>query len=161
MYSLSGRLNAIAFNTLIILTVLSAVNYFTVFFDRKTPIIHKAFKINDYETFIKDNYIYEDALSFDFDFDADLTPLFNWNTNLIFTYISCEYNNTKSGYNKITIWDKRVPRFDEEEYRLSLKGEFPEYYLTDVNKLLRDVDVTCYLNWEQMPIVGVSYGSRV
>ena len=105
MYSLSGRLNAIAFNTLLFLTVLSALNYFSVYFNRKEPIITKAFKIVDYETFVNDKFINEDAISFTFDFEADLRPLFNWNTNLIFAYISCEYNTTKSSFNRVTIWD--------------------------------------------------------
>jgi signal peptidase complex subunit 3 len=148
MYSLSGRLNAIAFNTLVVLAILSTLNYFSVFFDKKTPNIIKNFKVKDYETFVKDNYFYEDCMSFDFDFHADMTPLFNWNTNIIFAYISCEFNTTKSTYNKITIWDKRIPRQDLQEYSINLQGEFVEYYLTDINKLLRDTEVTCYLNWE-------------
>ena len=110
---------------------------------------------------MKDNYINEDALSFKFDFEADLKPLINWNTNLIFAYILCEYNTTKSVVNQVTIWDQRIPRSPDSKYVISLKNEFPEYYLTDVNKLLRDQDVTCYLNWEQMPVAGANYGSRI
>ena len=45
--------------------------------------------------------------------------------------------------------------------KISLKNEYPEYYLTDYNKQLIDIDVTCHLNWEQMPVVGANYGSRV
>jgi len=30
-----------------------------------------------------------------------------------------------------------------------------------VNKDLRDKEVKCYLNWEQMAIVGANYGSRM
>ena len=161
MYSLSGRLNSIGFNTLIMLTILSALNYFSVYYDRKTPQIIKKFEIKDYDTFVKDNFIGEDAISFTFDFKADLRPLFNWNTNLIFAYISCEYNTTKSNFNRITIWDQRIPRLDEQEHIVDLRGEYPEYYLTDINKQLRDTEVTCYLNWEQMPIVGANYGSRI
>lgn len=64
MYSLTGRLNTIAFNTLLILTVLSALNYFSVYFDNRKPIILKEFTIIDYDTFVKDNFINEDAMSF-------------------------------------------------------------------------------------------------
>lgn len=83
----------------------------------------------------------EDALSFTFDLDADLSPLFNWNTNIIFVYITCEYNTTKSSFNKVTIWDQRIPRANMTEYRLKLQNEWPEYYLTDLNKELRDQDI--------------------
>ena len=119
------------------------------------------FKIRDFDVFVKDNYINEDALSFTFDFEVDLRPLFNWNTNLIFAYISCEYTTSKSKVNKVTIWDQRVLRDTPEEHVVSLRNEYPEYYLTDINKNLRDQDVTCHLNWEQMPIAGANYGSRI
>lgn len=104
MYSLSGRLNSIAFNTLIILTILSGLNFLTAYINREKPVVSK-FEIKDYHTFVRDNYINEDALSFTFDFEADLRKVFNWNTNLIFVYITCEYNTSKSEFNKITIWD--------------------------------------------------------
>jgi hypothetical protein len=168
MYSLSGRLNTIAFNTLITLGVLSALNYLSCYpfpflgdLESRLPKIITPFKIRDFDTFVKDNFINEDALSFTFDFGADLRPLFNWNTNIIFVYLSCEYNTTKSQYNVVTIWDQRVPRDTPEHHVIKLVGEYPEYYLTDINKLLRDTDVTCHLNWEQMPVAGANYGSRM
>lgn len=168
MYSLTGRLNTIAFNTLLVLGVLAGLNYLSCYpfsflggYDKRRPLITKPFEIKEFDSFVKDNYINEDALSFKFDFEADLKPLINWNTNLIFAYILCEYNTTKSVVNQVTIWDQRIPRSPDSKYVISLKNEFPEYYLTDVNKLLRDQDVTCYLNWEQMPVAGANYGSRI
>lgn len=161
MYSLSGRLNSIGFNTLIVLTALSALNFSSVYFDPKQPIVLKQMEIKEYDTFVKDNFINEDAISFTFDFKADLRPIVNWNTNILFMYISCEYNTTKSKFNRVTIWDQRVQRFEEQEHIIDLVGEYPEYYLTDINKDLRDQDIKCYLNWEQMPIVGMNYGNRI
>ena len=168
MYSLTGRLNTIAFNTLLVLGVLAGLNFLSCYpfsflggYDKRRPLITKPFEIKEFDSFVKDNYINEDALSFKFDFEADLKPLINWNTNLIFAYILCEYNTTKSVVNQVTIWDQRIPRSPDSKYVISLKNEFPEYYLTDVNKLLRDQDVTCYLNWEQMPVAGANYGSRI
>lgn len=112
MYSLSGRLNTIAFNTLMFLAALSALNFFSCYpfsflggFEARKPIITKSFAIREIDTFVSDRYMNEDAMSFTFDFEADLTPLFNWNTNLIFAYISCEYTTSKSKFNRVTIWD--------------------------------------------------------
>ena len=120
MYSLTGRLNTIAFNTLLFLGVLSALNYFSSYpyeflgnkggLHGRQPKILSQFKVRDFDTFLRDNYINEDAMSFRFDFKADLTGLFNWNTNLIFAYISCEFETSKSKFNKVTIWDQRIPR---------------------------------------------------
>ena len=118
--------------------------------------------MRDFDTFLNDRYYNEDALSFNFDFEADLTPLYNWNTNIIFAYINCEYVTAKSKVNNVIIWDQRVPREGEHaKHQIKLINEYPEYYLTDVNRSLRDTDVTCYLNWEQMPVAGVNYGSRM
>jgi hypothetical protein len=148
MYSLTGRLNAIAFNTLIVLTVLSALNYLTAFLNKGSPKVLKPFTISKWDAFVADRYINEDALSFTFDFEAELTEVFNWNTNLIFAYITCEYNTTKSTFNKITIWDQRIPRTDVNNYVIRLEDQWIEYYLGDVNKQLRDLDVVVYFNWE-------------
>jgi len=169
MYSLSGRLNTIAFNTLMFLAALSAMNYLSCYpftflggYDVRKPTITKAFEVKNIDTFLADRYYNEDCMSFTFDFEADLNPLFNWNTNLIFAYITCEYTTGKSKFNRITIWDQRIMRQGQHAYNtISLKNEYPEYYLTDYNKQMRDVDVTCHLNWEQMPIVGANYGSRI
>ena len=171
MYSLTGRLNTIAFNTLMVLAVLSAANFLSSYpfeflgnkngVHGRQPTILSPFKVKEFDTFVKDNFINEDALSFKFDFKVDLEPLFNWNTNLIFTYISCEYNTTKSKMNVVTIWDQRVPRDRPQDHLVDLRNEYPEYYLTDYNKQLRDTDVTCHLNWEQMPVAGANYGSRI
>ncbi len=48
-----------------------------------------------------------------------------------------------------------------ENWKLSLQNEFPEYYLTDVNKDLKDKDIDVYFNYEQMPIAGYNYRGRV
>ena len=167
MYSLSGRVNTIAFNTLMTLGFLASINFLSCYpfaflgkGDRQ-PLVIKPFKIHDYDTFVKDHYIGEDALSFTFDFEVDLRPLFNWNTNIVFAYISCEYSTPKSKNNRLTLWDQRVPRDRPENHIISLRNEYPEYYLTDVNYQLRDTDVKCYLNWEQMPIAGINYGDRI
>ena len=112
MYSLTGRLNTIAFNTLMFLGVLSGLNYLSSYpftflggHAARQPLIIQSFSDPKFDTFVNDNFINEDALSFTFDFAVDLRPLFNWNTNLIFVYISCEYNTTKSQSNRVTIWD--------------------------------------------------------
>ena len=119
MYSLSRRLNTIIFNTLVTYSILSAFNYATAFVEQKdllayispslskglqVPTIHK-FNVKDVETFVKDEYVGEDAISFIFEMDVDLEKVFNWNTQMIFLYISCEFNTTKSQKNQVTIWD--------------------------------------------------------
>jgi hypothetical protein len=104
MYSLTGRLNSIAFNTLIALTILSAANFLTAYFTKVQPTNIK-FKAHDAEVFVNDRFIKEDAISFTFDLDADLTKVYNWNTNLLFVYLTCEFVSEATDFNLITIWD--------------------------------------------------------
>lgn len=91
MYSLSGRYNTITFNTLVILSILSGLNWLSAFLNKTDPKILKKFEVANVDLFIADRYIGEDAMSFTFNFEVDLRESFNWNTNLIFAYISCEY----------------------------------------------------------------------
>ena len=46
-----------------------------------------------------------------------------------------------------------------EHYKLNLKNEWPEYYLTDVTKSLKGKEVTVYLRWEQMTTIGPYYSN--
>eukprot|EP00350_Pseudokeronopsis_sp_OXSARD2_P004321 CAMPEP_0170541860 /NCGR_PEP_ID=MMETSP0211-20121228/1471_1 /TAXON_ID=311385 /ORGANISM="Pseudokeronopsis sp., Strain OXSARD2" /LENGTH=100 /DNA_ID=CAMNT_0010844737 /DNA_START=182 /DNA_END=484 /DNA_ORIENTATION=- len=100
-------------------------------------------------------------MSFTFNFEVDLSDTFNWNTNLMFVYITCEYNTTKSDMNKVTIWDQRVNRTDTKNYVIKLNKQWVEYYLTDINKQMRGTDVKVYFNYEQMPIVGFDFGGKI
>ena len=160
MYSLTGRLNSIAFNTLIALTILSALNFLTAYVNRVKPTNIK-FEVKEVDVFVVDRFFNEDALSFKFDLDVDLTPVMNWNTNILFVYISCEYNTTKSKFNKVTVWDQRVMRSEPKTHHIQLKDEWVEYYLTDTNKQLKDTEVTCYFTYEQMAVVGPCYGEKI
>jgi hypothetical protein len=67
MNSLSGRLNGVLFNTMVTLVALGAVNYLSVRFDNPEPS-NLNFEFLDYETFVADRYIKEDASAFYFNF---------------------------------------------------------------------------------------------
>jgi len=104
MYSLSTRFNTISFNTLVALAVVSALNYLSIRFNDH-QVGDLSFKVVADEAFLGDNYYNEEVFSFFMDLHADLRPLFNWNTNLIFAYITAEYETKKSSKNIVTIWD--------------------------------------------------------
>ncbi len=48
-----------------------------------------------------------------------------------------------------------------DEYKISLRGEHVEYYLTDINKKLRGSKVEVFFRWEQMAVVGFYYQGKV
>jgi hypothetical protein len=54
----------------------------------------------------------------------------------------------------VTIWDDRIKRDNPDAWKINLKRSLPEYYLTDINKKLRNTEVKVYLNWNHMATIG-------
>ena len=102
------------------------------------------------------HYFNEDALSFTFNLNADLTPLYNWNTNMLLVSLVCSFDA-----DAITVWDQRILRTDTAHHTLALTREHVEYYLTDVNRRLAGKEVTVSLRWEHMSTVGPYYADSV
>ena len=42
-----------------------------------------------------------------------------------------------------------------------MQGEHVEYYLTDINKQLKNTEVRIYLRWEHMSTIGAYYGDQI
>ena len=154
MYSLTGRANTVFFNVLITLSILAAINYLSVRFDDKKPVDVK-FKFHSFDMFNRDSYIREESASFYFDLNADFGPMMDWNTNIIFAFITAEFDTDKAKDNYVTIWDRRIGRFEFEDHLIDIKHGLPEYYMTDINKNFKNREVSIYLNWDIMPIVGL------
>ncbi|KAF3991047.1 hypothetical protein FT663_02917 [Candidozyma haemuli var. vulneris] len=94
-----------------------------------------------------------------FDLDADLTPLFNWNTKQVFVYLTAEYEGkTASASNKVTYWDKIIT--SREEAEVHLKNQRAKYSVWDVERSFRGRNATLRLEWNIQPWVGpLLYGS--
>lgn len=70
-----------------------------------------------------------------FDLDADLTPLFNWNTKQVFVYLTAEYDGGAKRTdvsNKVTFWDKII--LTKEDAILHLRNQRSAYSVYDVQK---------------------------
>ena len=109
MYSLSTRLNSVFFfgvmclgNMLIISVVLSAFNIATTIFNRKDAVINK-FQVTKFPYFYNNPHTRTEHATGVLDFDFDFTPVFNWNTNLIFVWISATYKTGKKNVPNIII----------------------------------------------------------
>ena len=57
----------------------------------------------------------EDSVAIKFDLDVDLTDVFDWNTHLIFAYLSVEFDHDKSNYNQVTFWDDIIMRSEPQK----------------------------------------------
>lgn len=89
-----------------------------------------------------------------FDLQADLTPLFNWNTKQIFVYLTAEYPGKSEGSsNKVTYWDKIITSKDNAN--LTLQNEKSKYSVWDVEDTFRNREATVKLEWDIQPYVGM------
>ncbi|GMM32793.1 signal peptidase complex subunit [Saccharomycopsis crataegensis] len=96
-----------------------------------------------------------------FDIDADLSPLFNWNTKQVFVYLTAEYPGKNSqASNKVTYWDKIVT--SKEDANLELKNQRSKYNVWDVEKTFRGREAVVRLEWNIQPHIGpLVWGSTV
>lgn len=101
---------------------------------------------------------------FKFDLDADLSPLFNWNTKQVFVYLTAEYNTTskKTGTensNSVVIWDKIIK--NKNEVHLKLRSQPSKYSVYDIQQVFggNNREVQLSLKWNVQPHVGLlTYG---
>lgn len=100
----------------------------------------------------------KENLRITFDLDADLAPLFNWNTKQVFVYLTAEYPGKLANLlNKVTYWDKIVRRGDT---RISLRNARSKYSVWDVERFFRGRNATVRLEWNVQPYVGaLVYGA--
>ena len=84
-----------------------------------------------------------------------------WNTHTIFASLICVFETENSTENSITVWDQRIPRTDTEHWKIELSNEHVEYYLTDMNKSLKDTKVKLYFKGEIMSTIGTYYGEAI
>lgn len=89
-----------------------------------------------------------------FDLDADLSPLFNWNTKQVFAYLTAEYPGKSDGSSsKVTYWDKIITSKDKAN--LTLYNEKSKYSVWDVEDTFRNREATVKLEWDIQPYVGL------
>lgn len=96
-----------------------------------------------------------------FDIDADLTPLFNWNTKQVFVYLTAEYpGKTLDAGNKVTYWDQIIT--SKENAVLHKVGQKSKYNAWDVEKSFKGKEAEVKLEWNIQPHIGpLIYGSTV
>ena len=137
---------------------LSLFNNFSTLFVKKQPDV--TFKFREFPYFAVNNQYKEDSIAIKFDLDVDLTEVFDWNTHLIFAYLSVEFEHDKSSYNQVTFWDDIILRSEPEKHHITLTNDKAEYFITDQYKNLRGKSARIVFNWEHMPIVGFNYKNK-
>jgi hypothetical protein len=95
MYSISTRANSVFFYGVVMIGILCSFNIITTILHKDPPIVNK-FTINEFTHLYQHPYTKVQHASGNFTLEADFTPCFNWNTNLVFAWISATYNTGKN-----------------------------------------------------------------
>ena len=151
MYSLSVRANAIFFFFGCCLCALGIFNVATTIFIQNQPKVNK-FDFNSTSLYIN-KYTGIQHSSGEINLDIDFEPCFDWNTNLIFSWISATYI-TNGKNTSVTIWDRIMRRDKPETHTIKEDNLHLRYPLIDKFSSLSEKDVYIELHWEHMPVFG-------
>ncbi|KAI5838871.1 signal peptidase 22kDa subunit [Morchella snyderi] len=95
----------------------------------------------------------QELATINFDLEANLEPLFNWNTKQVFAYVSVSYPGQKFTENEVVIWDRIVST--PAKAKINLKNQKPKYKLNDITgKMAERTNVTLTFHWNVQPHVG-------
>jgi len=163
MHNWSSRVNQLCSNITFALAVIAAFNAISAFWLCEDPIIHK-FESTGVRMLYTGNrtvqigydgrpiQLKSDIAQLTFMLDADFTPLFNWNTKLLFVFITAHFKSKKHEVNKVVVWDKIVK---SEEANLVYQNVVTKYPLVDPDCSLRSNKVKFKLWWSQVPFNGL------
>ncbi|KAI7906725.1 signal peptidase 22kDa subunit [Cokeromyces recurvatus] len=90
---------------------------------------------------------------FQFDVDADFTPLFNWNTKQIFVTVVAEYETKNFKRNQVVIWDKIITSKDKAHVKL--RNIRNKYAMIDISQKWNFERANLTLLWDVTPYVGI------
>ncbi|EKX36037.1 hypothetical protein GUITHDRAFT_117826 [Guillardia theta CCMP2712] len=161
MHSWTFRLNALFTFTVTVLAFLSALNALSVAFYKPVPVATiENVKLNRLPGSGPKRPNAEARVMFDM--SADLRSLFTWNTKLVFLYVTAEYSTELNRLNQVVIWDYVIENVKDAQLTvgksqtLLLPRHHNEYPLVDQGRGIRSSadNVTLYLNWCTMPVVG-------
>ncbi|KAJ1736686.1 Signal peptidase complex subunit [Coemansia sp. Benny D160-2] len=91
-----------------------------------------------------------------FDLDADLTSMFNWNTKLLFAYITADFESPGFDTNRIVVWDRIIR--NTRQAKLRLRKNHNKYFLRNYAKTfenVRNANLTLHIN--PVPYLGIMY----
>ena len=134
--------------------VLCIFNIATTIIQTQKPTVHK-FEIEKFTSLYYHPYTKVQHSVGLIDMDIDFAPCFNWNSNLVFAWVSATYKTGKQNLTtSVTVYDKIILRPDTKTHQIVFSKKSFEYPLIDTYKTLEGQDVTFELHWEHMPVVG-------
>ncbi|TPX45938.1 hypothetical protein SeMB42_g01961 [Synchytrium endobioticum] len=89
----------------------------------------------------------------DFNLDADLRSVFNWNTKQLFVYVLAEFETPANDTSAVVVWDDIIQR--REKALIRLKGQRGEYRVSDMNHKLSKDKARLSFHYNVIPHVGL------
>mgnify|MGYP002623812331 FL=1 len=130
---------------------MAVFNIATTIFIKTEP---KLIKFNFNSTSLYQNkYTGIQHSSGEIDLEVDYEPCFDWNTNLIFSWITATYM-TEGKNTSVTIWDRIMKRDKPLTHVVKEEKLHLRYPLFDKYNSLGDKEIFLELHWEHMPVVG-------
>mmetsp|Transcript_12053 Transcript_12053/g.38183 ORF Transcript_12053/g.38183 Transcript_12053/m.38183 type:complete len:182 (+) Transcript_12053:295-840(+) len=152
MHTFLYRTNALATFASTVLSVICMLATSTDYFHTAQPEI--SLKLAKTERMFKSDYGNDEA-HLALSLDADLRPLFSWNTKQLFVFVQAEYTTQKNVLNQVSLWDRIIE--EPEDAVLHMPYMRNKYKLVDQGHNLRGRMVNLTFVWNVMPISGVIY----
>lgn len=162
MYSISNRLHAIAFQSLVALAVLSLGCHLTGRYLLFKPEIKANFTVDSFPQFFyenKENNWYKpnwDYLQAMFTMKVSgLNTFNNWNLKQLFVFVVADFEGD-NGQNSQILWDRIIQRKDYKiTDDISISRQPLKYPIRDVYKSLKGRKIKVSLWVDFMPIFGL------
>mmetsp|Transcript_18394 Transcript_18394/g.19151 ORF Transcript_18394/g.19151 Transcript_18394/m.19151 type:complete len:170 (+) Transcript_18394:53-562(+) len=152
MHNIWVRLNAVTFFAISVLMGLATLCCLSTFNHVDVPVV-KTLKLNNIRSLR--NHGGTDQALFSFDINADLTPVWHWNSHILFVYLVAEYPSDANVLNQVVVWDKIIK--SKSGTKIKETNQFVKYPLKDQGSELRGKEVTLKLLIDHMPITGPTY----
>ncbi|OLL25404.1 Microsomal signal peptidase subunit 3 [Neolecta irregularis DAH-3] len=109
--------------------------------------------INVYHARTHYHHTAQEFMRVNFDLEADLTSLFNWNTKQLFIYVVASYPGSKYHANDVVIWDKIIK--SKQRAKFSAPNLKEKYKVADIAGSWANRNATFSLQWNVMPQTGL------
>lgn len=97
-----------------------------------------------------------DLVDFTFNLECDVTPLWHWNTKMLYIYMTASFVDTKGVKSELTVWDRRIN--NENECIINLHNAISPYGLVtnEINTMpVPPKDVTFSVHVSETPFGGM------
>ena len=158
MNTLLSRTNAIFAFTLSVLATLTLVCALSTTFKQYNQLVDV--KLTTTKKMVKNVADYSagrernDLGFISFNLDADLTKAFDWNTKMLFLYMTAHYKTKANVLNQVVVWDHIIKR--GQPTKLALRSQHTKYYFWDDGNGLKGNDnITLTLSMNVIPNAGL------